>query len=95
VSDASSDVSNLGDLPVGGRGVVREVGGKRGLRNRLLEMGLLPGTEVQITRRAPMGDPIELSLRGYSLSLRKEDARAIGIDPIPAPEGASVLAPAE
>ena len=58
---------------------VSEVGGQGALRRRLLDMGITPGTEVMIRKRAPMGDPIELHLRGYELTIRAEDARKIEI----------------
>lgn len=48
---------------------------------RLLEMGLLPGTEVEVVRLAPLGDPMDLRVRGYHLSVRREDARLIQIAP--------------
>lgn len=54
---------------------VSEVGGQGALRRRLLDMGITPGTEVMIRKRAPMGDPIEIHLRGYELTLRIEDAK--------------------
>ena len=69
----------LGDLPPGAGGMIRLVGGKGALRRRLLEMGLTPGTTVYIEKLAPMGDPMEIRLRGYHLTLRKEDARNIEI----------------
>lgn len=69
----------LGELPVGTEAAVERVEGPRALRRRLLEMGLLPGTVVRIVRRAPMGDPLELRLRGFSLSLRRRDANAIRV----------------
>jgi ferrous iron transport protein A len=47
---------------------------------RLLEMGLLPGTEVEVVRVAPLGDPIELAVRGYKLSIRRAEALAIDVD---------------
>lgn len=53
----------------------------RPLRCRLLEMGVLPGTEVTLVRRAPLGDPLELRLRGYALSLRRDEADAIVVEP--------------
>ena len=49
--------------------------------NRLLEMGVLPGTEVELVRFAPMGDPIDFKVRGYHLSLRKREAELILVDP--------------
>lgn len=54
-------------------------GAARALRCRLLEMGVLAGTEVTLIRRAPLGDPLELRLRGYALSLRREEAEAIEV----------------
>ena len=58
---------------------VSEVGGQGALRRRLLDMGITPGTEVMIRKRAPMGDPIEIRCRGYELSLRKEEAKTIEV----------------
>jgi Fe2+ transport system protein FeoA len=58
---------------------VVEVGGPLALRRRLLEMGLCPGIEVEVLRRAPLGDPIELRLRGYLLSLRLDQAAQVTV----------------
>jgi len=69
----------LKDLPIGGSGVVLEVGGEKVLRRRLLEMGITPRTTVTVKKTAPMGDPIELYLRGYVLSLRLDDAQKITV----------------
>ena len=69
----------LRDLPVGKSGLVVSVGGEPVLRRRLLEMGITPRTAVTVKKTAPMGDPIELLLRGYVLSLRLEDAEKITI----------------
>jgi len=71
----------LSEVPVGGRAVVRAMRGERFVTRRLMEMGLTPGTEVRVLRRAPMGDPIELRLRRYSLSIRRRDAATIEVDP--------------
>ena len=70
----------LKDLKPGKSGVVRTVGGEKALRRRLLEMGITPGTTVTVKKTAPMGDPIELLLRGYVLSLRLADAERIAIE---------------
>jgi Fe2+ transport system protein FeoA len=75
----SSDPQTLADVGVGQRAVVGTITSARAIRIRLLEMGLVPGTEVTVTRRAPLGDPIELSVRGYKLSIRKAEARSIAI----------------
>lgn len=74
-------IDSLGHLPIGGSGVVRRVNGTRLLARRLMEMGLLPGTRVTLTRVAPLGDPLELRLRGYALSIRRSEALQIEIEP--------------
>jgi len=71
----------LGELSVGSSATVRHVGGARHIARRLMEMGLLPGTPVAVARRAPLGDPIELRVRGYSLSIRRCDALSVEVDP--------------
>ena len=67
----------LGDLQVGQSGVISAVGGQGPLRLRLLDMGLIPNTHVTIRKVAPMGDPIQIYLRGYELTLRRADAQQI------------------
>lgn len=92
-----TDIETLDQLPVGGRCVIWQVENQRGaVKRRLIDMGLTPGTQVQLTHLAPLGDPMELRLRGYALSLRREDARRIQVRPAgegwergwAAPEGA-------
>lgn len=73
-------MTSLADLPVGQRGVVREVQGQDEVTLRLLEMGVTPGVEVEIIGVAPLGDPLELELRGYRLSLRMSEAGRISVD---------------
>lgn len=60
-------------------GIIASIGGEGALRHRLLDMGLTPKTRVMVRKVAPMGDPIELYLRGYVLTLRAEDAAKINI----------------
>ena len=67
-------------LPLGQEAVITAVGGAGALRLRLLDMGLIPKTTVRVEKVAPLGDRIELRVRGYSLSLRKEDARNIEVE---------------
>ncbi len=67
----------LDRLEVGKTAKIAKVGGEGALRCRLLDMGLIPGTVVTVVKIAPLGDPIELSLRGYQLSIRKDDAEKI------------------
>ena len=72
----------LEDLVPGQSGTIVSVGNKSGaVKRRLVDMGLTPGTEVKVTKIAPLGDPIEVTLRGYELSLRKEDAAQIVMGP--------------
>ena len=70
----------LDELSVGHSGVITQVGGEGILRCRLLDMGLIPKTRVRVEKVAPLGDPLELWVRGYSLSLRKEDAGKIEVE---------------
>ena len=70
----------LDQLPAGAAGIIRAVGGEGALRCRLLDMGLIPQTKVTVSKIAPMGDPMELQLRGYVLTLRKEDANSIEME---------------
>ena len=69
----------LNELKIGQDAIIRVVGGKGALRHHLLEMGLTPGTEVTLRKIAPLGDPIQIELRGYELTLRVDDAKAIEI----------------
>lgn len=70
----------LDKLPVGSSGVITAVGGDGALRCRLLDMGLTPRTLVTLRKVAPMGDPIEIHIRGYELTLRVDDARQITVE---------------
>lgn len=67
----------MNDLKVGQWGTIDRVGGEGSLRLRFLDMGLIPGTRVQLKKIAPMGDPIQIHIRGYELTLRREDAEKI------------------
>ena len=70
----------LDTLHLGREAVITAVGGEGALRLRLLDMGLIPKTAVRVEKIAPLGDPIELRVRDYALSLRKEDARNISVE---------------
>ena len=72
----------LDHMPIGSTAVIRAVGGQGALRRRLLDMGLTPNTRVTLRKTAPMGDPVELYLRGYSLTLRKEEGAKIIVEVI-------------
>ena len=70
----------LASLPVGSRGRVVQIEGADEISIRLLEMGLTPGTELMILGVAPLGDPLELEVRGYRLSIRKAEAARVEVD---------------
>lgn len=70
----------LDSLPIGKKSKIVQVRGEGALRRRLLDMGLTPHTEVLVRKVAPMGDPIEIQLRGYELTLRVDDAKNIEIE---------------
>lgn len=67
----------IADLQPGQKGVVEQVGGEGAIYRRFLDMGITPGVEVRLQKAAPMGDPLEIHLRGYALTLRREDATRI------------------
>ena len=67
----------INDLKIGQSGTISIVGGEGALRLRFLDMGLIPGTKVQLQKIAPLGDPIQIRVRGYELSIRREDAAKI------------------
>ena len=73
----------LNELEIGKSAVIVSVGGQGALRQHFLDMGVIPGTEVTMVKLAPMGDPMELRIHGYELTLRLNDAREIGIGPVP------------
>lgn len=70
----------LDQLKTGESGIITAVGGEGALRCRLLDMGLIPKTKVTLIKTAPMGDPIELHLRSYELTIRLDDAKEIEIE---------------
>ncbi|MGB4440517.1 MAG: FeoA family protein [Sedimentibacter sp.] len=67
----------LDNIKPGQGGIITSIGGQGMLRRRLLDMGLTPNTRVNVRKVAPMGDPIELSIRSYVLTIRKEEASKI------------------
>ena len=75
-------MKKLSELGVGNSGRVVSVGGEQALRRRLLDMGITPRTKVTVKKAAPLGDPIELLLRGYVLTLRLEDAEKITVEEV-------------
>jgi Fe2+ transport system protein FeoA len=69
--------SSLAEIPLGGTATVANVEGPRAFRRRLLEMGLVPGTEVRVVTIAPLGDPLRIEVRGGQWSIRKREAAQI------------------
>lgn len=73
-------IHSIAELKPAQSGVVTEVGGERAFRRRLMEFGLVPGTTVTLRKVAPLGDPLELEVRGCRLSIRKREAAAVLLD---------------
>jgi len=74
-----AETRSLASLAIGGVGTVTEIRIAPEQRGRLLEMGLLVGTPVELVRFAPLGDPVEIKVRGYHLTLRKQEAEQIWV----------------
>ena len=70
----------LSEVKVGGKAVIVKVAGHGGFRKRIVEMGFIKGKMVEVINKAPLGDPIEITVRGYELSLRKADAKMIEVE---------------
>ena len=79
MKDQVQETLGLSGLKNGESALVLRIGVEGRTKRRLVEMGLTPGTIITISKRAPLGDPIEISLRGYELTLREEDARQIQV----------------
>ena len=71
--------TTLKDLKPGEKGKVVSIGEKGPVRRRIMDMGVTPGAEIKVIKVAPLGDPIEVNIRGYELSLRKDDAAQIKV----------------
>ncbi len=71
---------SLADVALGQSAMVREVAGSRAFRRRLLEMGLVPGIDVKVVTVAPLGDPIQIEVRGGQWSIRRGEAAQIGVE---------------
>ncbi|MCR4681963.1 MAG: ferrous iron transport protein B [Clostridiales bacterium] len=83
---------HLNELRTGESATVAEVGGEGALRQHFLDMGIIPGVTVTLVKFAPMGDPMEIMIRGYELTLRLDDAAKIGIEPVGTPDEGSPAA---
>lgn len=77
----------LSDLKIGQTAIIESIGGEGALRQHFLDMGVIPGAEVTLNKYAPMGDPMQLTIQGYALTLRKDDAKKIEAYLHPLPEG--------
>jgi Fe2+ transport system protein FeoA len=73
-------MKRLSDFLVGEVGVVKKVNGERMIRRRLFDMGITPGAEIYMRKKAPLGDPIEITIRGYELTLRNMEAKCIEME---------------
>ena len=72
-------MKTLRDVPVGGNAKVVKLHGEGAVKRRIMDMGITKGTEIFIRKVAPLGDPVEVTVRGYELSLRKADAEMIAV----------------
>lgn len=72
-------MQTLKEVPVGKSVLVVKLHGEGAIKRRIMDMGITKGTEVYVRKVAPLGDPVEVTVRGYELSLRKEDARMIEV----------------
>lgn len=70
----------LDTFAIGENGVVKSVAGEGKIKRRLFDMGITPGAEIHMRKRAPLGDPIEITIRGYELTLRKSEAVCVTME---------------
>ncbi len=73
-------IKPLSELKQGEKGKIVKIGGQRRFRRLLLDMGLVSGSKIEMERLAPLGDPIEFKIKGYNLSLRREEAACIKVE---------------
>ena len=73
-------LNTLRDIPVGTAARVRKLHGEGALKRRIMDMGITKGSEIYVRKVAPLGDPVEVTIRGYELSLRKDDADCIEME---------------
>ena len=73
-------MKTLRDIPVGGNAVVVRLAGQGPLKRRIMDMGITKGASVHVRKVAPLGDPIEVTVRGYELSLRKDEAENVIVE---------------
>ncbi len=73
-------MNNLREVPVGGTAKVVKIHGEGAVKRRIMDMGITKGVEIYVRKVAPLGDPLEITVRGYELSLRKADAESIEVE---------------
>ena len=73
-------LKRLDEFKIGETGLVTNVNGEGRFRRRLLDMGVTPGTKIFLRKKAPLGDPLEITLRGYELTLRKDEAQLVVLE---------------
>ena len=73
-------MNNLKEVPIGGKARVVKIHGEGAVKRRIMDMGITKGVEIHVRKVAPLGDPIEITVRGYELSLRKADAESIEVE---------------
>lgn len=72
----------LSEFAIGEKGIIKQVAGDGKIRRRLFDMGVTPGAEIFMRKRAPLGDPMEITIRGYELTLRRNEADAVTMEVI-------------
>ena len=75
-------MKKLSEFKIGDKGVIRNVAGEGRIRRRLFDMGVTPGANVILRKKAPLGDPIEITIRGYELTLRANEASLVEVEAI-------------
>lgn len=73
-------LKKLSDFKIGEKGIVKSVKGEGIIRRRIFDMGVTPGAEIFLRKKAPLGDPLEVSVRGYELTLRKDEASYVEME---------------
>lgn len=73
-------LKQLDEFTLGETGLIKKVGGEGKIRRRLFDMGVTPGAEVTLRKKAPLGDPLEVTIRGYELTLRKTEAQFVTME---------------
>lgn len=73
-------IKKLNKLKIGEKGIIRSVEGEGKVRRRLFDMGITPGAQIILRKKAPLGDPLEITIRGYELTLRKNEASLVNLE---------------